>query len=311
MCERRLSAVSREACGRLVRGLRFVSIKVVNLYHTYSPGTPFERAALEDVTLEIDDGEFVGIIGETGSGKSTLIQHFNGLLKPTRGRVLVDGVDIWQKDVRLKDIRQKVGLVFQYPEHQLFEETIFDDVAFGPRNLGLGESEVEERVRRSLGMVRLDFEALRDRSPFEISGGEMRRVAMAGVLAMEPSVLVLDEPASGLDPRGRDEVLDEIETLHRKFGYTIVLVSHSMEDVARLAKRLIVLHRGKVLADGPTRQVFGMTELLKSVGLGVPQVTELMNELARRKKQVRTDILTVEEAEAELLRLLRSEGRVP
>jgi len=303
--------VSREACGRLVRGLRFVSIKVVNLYHTYSPGTPFERAALEDVTLEIDDGEFVGIIGETGSGKSTLIQHFNGLLKPTRGRVLVDGVDIWQKDVRLKDIRQKVGLVFQYPEHQLFEETIFDDVAFGPRNLGLGESEVEERVRRSLGMVRLDFEALRDRSPFEISGGEMRRVAMAGVLAMEPSVLVLDEPASGLDPRGRDEVLDEIETLHRKFGYTIVLVSHSMEDVARLAKRLIVLHRGKVLADGPTRQVFGMTELLKSVGLGVPQVTELMNELARRKKQVRTDILTVEEAEAELLRLLRSEGRVP
>lgn len=303
--------MSREACGRLVRGLRFVSIKVVNLYHTYSPGTPFERAALEDVTLEIDDGEFVGIIGETGSGKSTLIQHFNGLLKPTRGRVLVDGVDIWQKDVRLKDIRQKVGLVFQYPEHQLFEETIFDDVAFGPRNLGLGESEVEERVRRSLGMVRLDFEALRDRSPFEISGGEMRRVAMAGVLAMEPSVLVLDEPASGLDPRGRDEVLDEIETLHRKFGYTIVLVSHSMEDVARLAKRLIVLHRGKVLADGPTRQVFGMTELLKSVGLGVPQVTELMNELARRKKQVRTDILTVEEAEAELLRLLRSEGRVP
>ncbi|MFZ5925018.1 MAG: energy-coupling factor transporter ATPase [Bacillota bacterium] len=288
-----------------------MSIKVVNLYHTYSPGTPFERAALEDVTLEIDDGEFVAIIGETGSGKSTLIQHFNGLLKPTRGRVLVDGVDIWQKDVRLKDIRQKVGLVFQYPEHQLFEETIFDDVAFGPRNLGLGESEVEERVRRSLGMVRLDFEALRDRSPFEISGGEMRRVAMAGVLAMEPSVLVLDEPASGLDPRGRDEVLDEIETLHRKFGYTIVLVSHSMEDVARLAKRLIVLHRGKVLADGPTRQVFGMTELLKSVGLGVPQVTELMNELARRKKQVRTDILTVEEAEAELLRLLRSEGRVP
>lgn len=291
--------------------MRFVSIRVENLYHTYGPGTPFERTALEDVTLEIDDGEFVAIIGETGSGKSTLIQHFNGLLKPTRGRVLVDGVDIWHKDVRLKDIRQRVGLVFQYPEHQLFEETIFDDVAFGPRNLGLGESEVEERVRRSLDMVRLDFEALRDRSPFEISGGEMRRVAMAGVLAMEPSVLVLDEPASGLDPRGRDEVLDEIETLHRKFGYTIVLVSHSMEDVARLAKRLIVLHRGKVLADGPTRQVFGMTELLKSVGLGVPQVTELMNELAGRKKQVRTDVLTVEEAELELLRLLRSEGRVP
>ena len=288
-----------------------MSIRVENLCHTYSQGTPFERTALEDVTLEIDDGESVAIIGETGSGKSTLIQHFNGLLKPTRGRVLVDGVDIWQKDVSLKDIRQKVGLVFQYPEHQLFEETVFDDVAFGPRNLRLDESEVRERVKRSLEMVRLDFEALCDRSPFEISGGEMRRVAMAGVLAMEPSVLVLDEPASGLDPRGRDEVLDEIGALHRKFGYTIVLVSHSMEDVARLAKRLIVLHRGKVLADGPAREVFGMADLLKSVGLGVPQVTELMHELARRKKQVRTDVLTVEEAELELLRLLRSEGRVP
>lgn len=223
----------------------------------------------------------------------------------------MDGVDIWQKDVRLKDIRQKVGLVFQYAEHQLFEETVFDDVAFGPRNLGLDEDTVLERVRRSLEMVRLDFDAVRDRSPFEISGGEMRRVAMAGVLAMEPSVLILDEPASGLDPRGRDEVLDEIDTLHRKFGYTIVLVSHSMEDVARLAERLIVLHRGKVLVDGPVRHVFGMAEMLESVGLGLPQVTELMRELARRNKPVRTDVLTVEEAKAEILRLLRSEGRVP
>ncbi len=288
-----------------------MSIRVEHLCHTYGVGTPFEREALEDVTLEIEDGEFVGIIGETGSGKSTLIQHFNGLLKPTRGRVLVDGVDIWQKDVRLKDIRQKVGLVFQYAEHQLFEETVFDDVAFGPRNLGLDEDTVLERVRRSLEMVRLDFDAVRDRSPFEISGGEMRRVAMAGVLAMEPSVLILDEPASGLDPRGRDEVLDEIDTLHRKFGYTIVLVSHNMEDVARLVERLIVLHRGKVLVDGPVRYVFGMAEMLESVGLGLPQVTELMRELARRNKPVRTDVLTVEEAKAEILRLLRSEGRVP
>ncbi len=288
-----------------------MSIRVERLYHTYGKGTPFERVALEDVTLEIADGEFVGLIGETGSGKSTLIQHFNGLLKPTSGRVLVDGVDIWGRDVRLKDIRQKVGLVFQYPEHQLFEETVYDDVAFGPRNLGLGEEEVEERVRRSLEMVRLDFDALRDRSPFEISGGEMRRVAMAGVLAMEPSVLVLDEPASGLDPRGRDEVLDEIEALHRRFGYTVVLVSHSMEDVARLVDRLVVLHRGRVLADGRAREIFGDVDMLKSVGLGVPQVTELMHELARRKKPVRTDVLTVEEAEEELLKLLRSEGRVP
>ncbi|MGE5584220.1 MAG: energy-coupling factor transporter ATPase [Bacillota bacterium] len=287
-----------------------MSIRVEGLYYTYNPGTPFERAALEDVNLDIHDGEFVGIIGETGSGKSTLIQHFNGLLKPTRGRVLVDAVDIWQRDVRLKDIRQKVGLVFQYPEHQLFEETVFADVAFGPRNLGLDEDEISRRVRRAIEMVGLDFEAVRDRSPFELSGGEMRRAAIAGVLAMEPSVLVLDEPVSGLDPRGRDELLREMETLHREFEYTVVLVSHSMEDVARLAKRLVVMHEGRVVADGPVREVFRMTDLLRETGLGVPQVTELMHELARRGKQVRTDVLTVEDAKAELLRLFRSEGRV-
>lgn len=285
-------------------------IKVENLCYTYNPGTPFARTALEDINLEINDGEFVGIIGETGSGKSTLIQHFNGLLRPTRGRVLVDGVDIWQKDVRLKDIRQKVGLVFQYPEHQLFEETVFADVAFGPRNMGLDEDEIGMRVRRALEMVGLDFEAVKARSPFELSGGEMRRVAIAGVLAMEPSVLVLDEPVSGLDPRGRDELLEELTRLHEKFEYTIVLVSHSMEDVARLAKRLVVMHRGRVVADGPVREVFRMTDLLRETGLGVPQVTELMHELARRGKDVRTDVLTVEEAKAELLRLLRGEGRV-
>ncbi len=285
-------------------------IKVENLCYTYNPGTPFARTALEDINLEINDGEFVGIIGETGSGKSTLIQHFNGLLRPTRGRVLVDGVDIWQKDVRLKDIRQKVGLVFQYPEHQLFEETVFADVAFGPRNMGLDEDEVGRRVRRALEMVGLDFEAVKARSPFELSGGEMRRVAIAGVLAMEPSVLVLDEPVSGLDPRGRDELLQELTRLHEKFEYTVVLVSHSMEDVARLAKRLVVMHRGRVVADGPVREVFRMTDLLRETGLGVPQVTELMLELARRGKDVRTDVLTVEEAKVELVRLLRSEGRV-
>ncbi|MEW6107037.1 MAG: energy-coupling factor transporter ATPase [Bacillota bacterium] len=285
-------------------------IKVENLCYTYNPGTPFARTALEDINLEINDGEFVGIIGETGSGKSTLIQHFNGLLRPTRGRVLVDGVDIWQKDVRLKDIRQKVGLVFQYPEHQLFEETVFADVAFGPRNMGLDEDEVGRRVRLALEMVGLDFEAVKARSPFELSGGEMRRVAIAGVLAMEPSVLVLDEPVSGLDPRGRDELLQELTRLHEKFEYTVVLVSHSMEDVARLAKRLVVMHRGRVVADGPVREVFRMTDLLRDTGLGVPQVTELMLELARRGKDVRTDVLTVEEAKVELVRLLRSEGRV-
>jgi len=287
-----------------------VPIKVENLSYTYNPGTPLARTALDDVNLEIGDGEFIGLIGATGSGKSTLIQHFNGLLKPTRGRVLVDGVDIWQKDVRLKDIRTKVGLVFQYPEHQLFEETVFADIAFGPRNMGLGDDEINARVRRALELVGLDFEAVKGRSPFELSGGEMRRVAIAGVLAMEPSVLVLDEPVSGLDPRGRDELLEELARLHRRSECTVILVSHSMEDVARLAKRLVVMHKGKVVADGPVREVFRMTDLLKEVGLGVPQVTEVMHELARRGKDVRTDVLTVEEAKAELLRLLRGEGRV-
>ncbi|MGE5587116.1 MAG: energy-coupling factor transporter ATPase [Clostridia bacterium] len=287
-----------------------MAIRVEELCFTYNPGTPFARSALEDINLEIGDGEFVGIIGETGSGKSTLIQHFNGLLRPTRGRVLVDGVDIWRRDVRLKDIRQKVGLVFQYPEHQLFEESVFADVAFGPRNMGLNEDEIAARVRRALEMVGLDFDAVKDRSPFELSGGEMRRVAIAGVLAMEPSVLVLDEPVSGLDPRGRDELLRELTRLHEEFEYTVVLVSHSMEDVARLAKRLVVMHMGRVVADGPVRQVFRMTDLLIEAGLGVPQVTELMHELARRGKGVKTDVLTVEEAKVELLRLLRGEGRV-
>lgn len=287
-----------------------MSIRVENLCHTYNPGTPFERCAVDNVTLEIKDGEFVAIVGETGSGKSTLIQHFNGLLKPTQGRVFIDGVDIWGKGVHLKAIRQKVGLVFQYPEHQLFEETVFKDIAFGPRNMGLDDDEVERRVQQSMKMVGLDFKATCDRSPFELSGGEKRRVAMAGVIAMEPSVIVLDEPASGLDPFGRDQVLDEIRELHRKFDFTVVLVSHSMEDVAKLAQRVIVLHRAKVIADGPTRNVFNMEDVLDLAGLEAPQITRLMQELAARSMKVRTDILTVEEAKHEILRVLRGEGRV-
>lgn len=287
-----------------------MSIRVENLYHTYNPGTPFERCAVDNVTLEIKDGEFVAIVGETGSGKSTLIQHFNGLLKPTQGRVFIDGVDIWGKGVHLKAIRQKVGLVFQYPEHQLFEETVFKDIAFGPRNMGLDDDEVERRVQQAMKMVGLDFGTVCDRSPFELSGGEKRRVAMAGVIAMEPSVIVLDEPASGLDPFGRDQVLDEIRELHRKFDFTVVLVSHSMEDVAKLAQRVIVLHRAKVIADGPTRNVFNMEDVLDLAGLEAPQVTRLMQALAARSMKVRTDILTVEEAKHEILRVLRGEGRV-
>ncbi len=288
-----------------------MSIRVENLYHTYNPGTPFERCAIEDVSLEIGDGEFVAIIGETGSGKSTLIQHFNGLLRPTKGRVLVDGVDIWGKGVHLKSIRQKVGLVFQYPEHQLFEETVFKDIAFGPRNMGFDDDEVERRVAQAMKMVGLSFKDMCDRSPFELSGGEKRRVAMAGVIAMEPSVIVLDEPASGLDPRGRDEVLAEIQELHEEYGFTVILVSHSMEDVARLARRVVVLHQARLIADGSTRDIFGSEDVLLKAGLEVPQITRLMQELSRRNMNVRTDILTVDEAKHEILRILRGEGRVP
>jgi energy-coupling factor transport system ATP-binding protein len=287
-----------------------VSIRVENLSHTYNPGTPFERCAVDNVTLEIKDGEFVAIVGETGSGKSTLIQHFNGLLKPTQGRVFIDEVDIWGKGVHLKSIRQKVGLVFQYPEHQLFEETVSKDIAFGPRNIGLSDDEVETRVKHAMKMVGLDFQALSDRSPFELSGGEKRRVAMAGVIAMKPSVIVLDEPASGLDPRGRDQVLAEIQELHEKFGFTVVLVSHSMEDVAKLARRVVVLNRAKLIADGPTKDVFSMEDILSRAGLEAPQITKLMRELAGRSMKVRTDILTVEEAKREILRVLGGEGRV-
>ena len=282
-----------------------MSIRVENLSHTYNPGTPFERCAIDDVTFEINDGEFVAIVGETGSGKSTLIQHFNGLLKPTKGRIFVDEVDIWGKGVGLKSIRQKVGLVFQYPEHQLFEETVFKDIAFGPRNIGIPDDEVESRVQEAMKMVGLDYKELRYRSPFELSGGEKRRVAMAGVIAMKPSVIVLDEPASGLDPRGRDTILAEIRELHEKFGFTVVLVSHSMEDVAKLARRVVVLHKARLIADGPTKDVFSNEDILRRAGLEVPQVTRLMHELKRRNMDVRTDILTVEEAKHEIIRVLK------
>ena len=268
------------------------------------------KTVLEGITFTFKASDRIALIGENGSGKSTLIQHFNGLLRPTRGAVYIDGVDIGAKGVKMKELRQKVGLVFQYPEHQLFEETVFDDVAFGPRNLGLSEEEIASRVREALSTVGLNFEEVKGRSPFELSGGQMRRVAIAGVLAMRPKILILDEPAAGLDPRGRDEVLTQAKMLHEKRGMTVILVSHSMEDVARLVERIIVMHRGKVVLDGKTREVFRQAETLKSIGLGVPQVAELMLELSRRGKDVRADVLTVEEAKGELLGLLRREGRV-
>ncbi|MBU5438613.1 energy-coupling factor transporter ATPase [Tissierella sp. MSJ-40] len=280
-------------------------IKLNNLNYIYNSGNPFEKKALDNVNLEIKEGDFIGLIGHTGSGKSTMVQHLNGLMKPTTGQIIVDGIDITQKDANLKEVRQKVGLVFQYPEHQLFEETIYKDIAFGPKNLGLSDEEIHIRVKNSMELVGLDFEYLKDRSPFELSGGQKRRVAIAGVIAMKPKVLVLDEPTAGLDPRGRDEILGEIQKLYEKEGITIVLVSHSMEDVAKLVNRIVVMHRGRVAMDDETREVFKRAEELEKLGLGVPQITRFMKHFKEKGNDIRDDILTVEEAKEEILSYLR------
>lgn len=274
-------------------------ITAKDLTHVYSPGTPYEFRALESINLTIEDGQFVGIVGPTGAGKSTLIQHFNGLLRPTSGVITVDGLDLAKKGTNLKSVRQKVGIIFQYPEHQLFEETVFEDVAFGPKNLGLDESEIRERVLESTGLVGLDRNLL-ERSPFELSGGQMRRVAIAGVLAMRPKILVLDEPTAGLDPRGRESILGHVRRLHREQGLTVVLVTHNMEDVARLTERVIVLRMGRVALDGPTREVFAKRELLRSMGLAPPLVAEVLHRLSERGVSLRTDVLTVSEASEEI-----------
>ena len=250
-------------------------IEIKNLNFTYNPNTPFQAKALKDINLSIDEGEFIGLIGHTGSGKSTLVQHLNGLIRPTSGEVVIDGANITDKDVKLSSIRQKVGLVFQYPEHQLFEETVYKDIAFGPSNLGIGKEEVDKRVREAMDLVGLDFESLKDRSPFELSGGQKRRVAIAGVIAMKPKVLVLDEPTAGLDPHGRDEILGEIYNLFRKEKITIILVSHSMEDIAKLVDRILVMHDGRIVMDGKTRDIFKRADELESIGLGIPQITSL------------------------------------
>ncbi|HHW03503.1 MAG TPA: energy-coupling factor transporter ATPase [Thermoanaerobacterales bacterium] len=285
-----------------------MSIVVKNLTHVYMPGTPFESVALKDVNWEIADGEFWGLIGHTGSGKSTLIQHLNGLLKPTSGEIIVNGVNLHSKGVNIKSIRQKVGLVFQYPEHQLFEETVEKDVAFGPRNMNLPEDQVEKRVREALELVGLNYEEVKDKSPFELSGGQMRRVAIAGVLAMNPEVLILDEPTAGLDPRGRDEILDEIVTLRKRRRITVILVSHSMEDIAKLVDKIAVMHRGKMIKSGTPREIFGDYKGLTAMGLGIPQITELMLRLREKGKNVAGDILTVEEARDEILKAIRRKG---
>lgn len=285
-------------------------IKLENVSYIYNSNTPFEKKALDNINLTINEKDFIGLIGHTGSGKSTLVQHLNGLIKPTVGRVIVDGIDTKATDNNLLKVRQKVGLVFQYPEHQLFEETVYKDVAFGPSNLGLSGEEIYSRVKAAIESVGLDFEKIKDRSPFELSGGQKRRVAIAGVLAMEPKVLVLDEPTAGLDPRGRDEILGRIKKLYEEKNITIVLVSHSMEDIAKLVNRIIVMHRGKVIMDGATKEVFKQVEKLEQIGLGIPQVTNFMRKFKEKGHPVDDTVVTVEEAKIELIRFLRSKENV-
>ncbi|CDF58855.1 energy-coupling factor transporter ATPase [Thermobrachium celere] len=284
-------------------------IKIKNLTFKYMTGTPFEKTALDNVSLEINDGEFIGLIGHTGSGKSTLIQHLNGLLKPTSGEIYIDDVCITAKGVDLKKIRQLVGLVFQYPEHQLFEETVYKDVAYGPRNLGLDEKEIEERVKKALEVVGINYEKYKDKSPFDLSGGQKRRVAIAGVLAMQPKVLILDEPTAGLDPKGRDEILYNIKRLHEEYKITVILVSHSMDDVAELADRLIVMYKGKNILQGTPKEVFKNVETLEKIGLAVPQVKYLVNSLNRKGFNINEDIITVSEARDAILKILRGEEK--
>ena len=282
-----------------------MSIKIENLTHIYSPNGPFEKKALDNVNIEINDGDFVAIIGHTGSGKSTLIQHMNGLEKATSGKIFIDDIDITAKDVKLTDIRKKVGLVFQYSEYQLFEETIEKDIAFGPTNLKLSEAEIKNRVKKAMEMVGLDYETYKDKSPFDLSGGQKRRVAIAGVIAMEPKVLILDEPTAGLDPKGRDDILGQIRQLHDKYGMTIVLVSHSMEDVAKLAEKVIVMNKGKVVLTGTPKEVFKEVDILEEIGLGVPQVTYLMKELIKKGFDVSDEAYTIEQAKEEILKFFK------
>ncbi len=281
-----------------------MSIRVEDLTYVYNEGTALEQKALDGVSFEIPDGQFVGLIGQTGSGKSTLIQHLNGLIRPTGGKIYYRDEDIYGEGFSLKALRGKVGLVFQYPEHQLFETDVISDVCFGPRNLGLSEEEVRQRAENALRMVGME-EKYWTQSPFELSGGQKRRTAIAGVLAMDPEVLILDEPTAGLDPGGRDEILDEIESLHRERGMTIMLVSHSMEDVARYADRLMVMDHGRKVYDGTPKEVFRHHRELEQIGLAAPQVTYLVSALRERGLPLAEDITTVEEARDALLELLR------
>lgn len=283
-----------------------MSVIIKNLTYIYDEGMPFASKALDNISFEIKDNDFVGLIGHTGSGKSTLIQHLNGLLKPSSGEILINGFNITDKEINLTEVRKRVGIVFQYPEYQLFEETVEKDIAFGPGNLGLEEEEIADRVKKSMEAVGLDYELYKDKSPFDLSGGQKRRVAIAGVIAMNPEVLVLDEPTAGLDPGGRDEIFKLIKKLHEDNNITIILSSHSMDDMAKLAKTIIVMNHGKIEFMGTPREIFNShADRLKEIGLDVPQVLELARKLREKGFDIRTDVLTIEEIKEEILKVMR------
>ena len=282
-------------------------LQVKALTHTYSAGTPFEHKAIDNVDLEVMPGEFLGIIGHTGSGKSTLIQHLNGLLRPTDGQILLDGTDIWARPKEIRKVRFQVGLVFQYPEYQLFEETVYKDISFGPKNMGLEGEEIDCRVRRAAAFAGLDEEML-EKSPFELSGGQKRRVAIAGVIAMEPKVLILDEPTAGLDPRGREAILAQLRSYHKQKGNTVILVSHSMEEIARNVDRIVVMSHSHKLMDGTPEEVFSRADELLQVGLDVPQVTKVAMELQKRGLLADSSVYTIDELVRRLLALKGGEA---
>ena len=279
-------------------------LEIQKLSHIYSPDTPFEHAALSNVDLTISRGEFVGLIGHTGSGKSTLVQHMNGLLKPTSGHVLFDGRDIWEDPKFTRQIRFRVGLVFQYPEYQLFEETVFRDIAFGPTNMGLSEQEIRDRVELAADLAGVKRELL-EKSPFELSGGQKRRAAIAGILAMQPKILILDEPTAGLDPAGREELLHKIRDLHKRLGITVLFVSHSMEDIASMADRIIVMNRGEAVMSGRPGEIFSRAEQLRGMGLSVPGITDICDGLRKRGMPLPEGIYTRDRAVSEIERLLK------
>lgn len=285
-----------------------MSIQVRNIKHIYEKGMPTESVALDDISFDVDDGEFLGIIGHTGSGKSTLLQHLNGLLKPDEGTIVIGGVDITAEGISMVEIRKRIGLVFQYPEYQLFEETVAKDVAFGPRNLGLSDEEIEERVKEAIELVGLDYDEIKDRSPFELSGGQKRRVAVAGVIAMRPEVLILDEPTAGLDPKAHRDMLAMIEEVHRRTGNITILVSHNMADIARLSDQILVIDSGHLVVSGTPKEVFSRTEELERVGLDLPPITILTENLRKRGMDIEKTILSVDEAAEQIASYLKARG---